>query len=200
MPNWCSNVVTFSHSDTAAIKRVAEAYVTGKFMTQFFPCPKELIGTVSGAFSDAGEQAMLEAQQAANSLKYGYPSWYEWSIDNWGVKWDFGDTDAKLGYVDGNTEITLTFDTAWSPPTDFYAKMVDELGYKVKAYYYEGGMAFCGIWNNGDDTAYDIPSHSSEVADKIPQAIDEMFNIAGNMEIWEDEDDHVNYMAEEVPG
>jgi hypothetical protein len=65
--------------------------------------------------------------------------------------------------------------------------MTDELGYSIKAYYYEPGMAFCGIWNDGEYESYKIPMTSDEVADKIPAAIDEMFNIVGRMEEWEEE-------------
>ena len=188
MPNWCVNSVKFSHSDTAAIQRVAEAYKTGEFMTQFFPCPQELRDTTSGFFSDPVEQAKLMAQQAANQLKYGYSTWYEWMNDNWGTKWDFGNENADTGYKPGDTELTLSFDTAWGPPTAFYEKMVDELGYNIKAYYYEPGMAFCGIWDDGEDTSYKIPSSSAKVADVIPSALDEVFGITEQMKSYEEEE------------
>lgn len=45
-----------------------------------------------------------------NIEQYGYPTWYEWDIANWGTKWnayDFAATDD-----DGNV---LEFNTAWSP-------------------------------------------------------------------------------------
>jgi len=187
IPNWCENAVTFTHKDPAAIKRVAEAFATGHFMSQFFPCPKELKETISGSFGDDNEQRDLELKQAANQLKYGFPTWYEWSIANWGTKWDVGDKNFKPELNEGDTSITLSFESAWGPPTAFYEKMTDELGYSIKAYYYEPGMAFCGIWNDGEYESYKIPMTSDEVADKIPAAIDEMFNIVGRMEEWEEE-------------
>lgn len=189
MPNWNSNVVTFKHSDTAAVKRIADAFATGNFMQQFFPCPIELVNTVSGFATDPADQVKLVEQQQANLAKYGYATWYEWCTSEWGVKWDFGDSEYTSTYSPGDTVITLTFDTAWGPPLEFYAKMVDELGYDIKAYYYEPGMAFCGLWNNHDDTSYKIPETSDEVADCIPSNIDEMFNIAGQMDEWEQVND-----------
>lgn len=179
----------FQHEDTDAIKKIADAFATGDFMTQFFPCPDDLINTVSGFMGDPAEQAKLVAKQNANSEKYGYPTWYEWCIANWGVKWDFGDKTWTNSYKPGDKEITLTFETAWGAPTEFYAKLVDELNYDVKAYYYEPGMAFCGLWNNGTDNSYQIPQTSDEVADVIPANIDEMFNIAGQMDEWEQVND-----------
>lgn len=145
MPNYCSNVVFIKHSDTAAILRVSDAFASGNLMTSFFPCPEELTDTTSGFFGDTAQQDALVQKQADNQNKYGYPTWYEWMLAEMGTKWDVGEEGFDCGYKPGDTEITLTFDSAWSPPSEFYAKMTDELGYDVKAYYYEPGMAFCGI-------------------------------------------------------
>lgn len=188
MPNWCSNSVKFSHSDTAMIQRVVEAYNKGELMGSFFPCPEELRNTTSGFYSDPTEQAKLNAQQAANLLKYGYATWYDWMVANWGTKWDVGNESVDTEYKPGDTEITLTFDSAWSPPLEFYAKMSDELGFVIKAYYYEPGMAFCGIWDEGEDTSYKVPDHSSRVRDMIPSALDEVFGISEQMKSYEEEE------------
>ncbi|MDD6846880.1 MAG: hypothetical protein PUE07_05130 [bacterium] len=42
-----------------------------------------------------------------NVKKYGSMNWYEWSLENWGTKWNATSTE-----VDGST---MTFDTAWDP-------------------------------------------------------------------------------------
>lgn len=185
MPNWCSNVVTFSHSNPDAVKRIVDAWRTGEFMQQFVPCPQDLINAVKGFNSDPVEQAKINATMAANSAKYGYPTWYEWSIANWGTKWDIGEKDQELDYKLGDSEVTIRFDSAWNPPLAFYSKMI-ELGYNIKAYYYEPGMCFCGFWYNGVDTSYKIPGHSSEVAGVIPADIDEAFDISNTMAEWEE--------------
>lgn len=41
-----------------------------------------------------------------NHIEYGHTSWYNWSIDNWGTKWNAYSQSKK-----GNT---ITFQTAWS--------------------------------------------------------------------------------------
>ena len=178
MPNYCFNVVFIKHSDTAAIRRVADAFASGNLMASFFPCPQELRDTASGSYSNPAEQAALMQKQGANILKYGYPTWYEWMIAELGTKWDVGQDGFDTGYKPGDTDLTLNFDSAWSPPCKFYAKMCDQLGYTIKAYYYEPGMAFCGIWDEGEDVSYKVPSTADEVADCIPAKLDEMFNIA----------------------
>lgn len=40
-------------------------------------------------------------------------NWYDWSIANWGTKWNAYGQSIEQGF-DG--EAILTFDTAWSPP------------------------------------------------------------------------------------
>lgn len=44
-----------------------------------------------------------------NIEKYGYGSWYDWSVNNWGTKWNALDTCM----IDGNA---VEFNTAWSHP------------------------------------------------------------------------------------
>jgi hypothetical protein len=45
-----------------------------------------------------------------NLDNYGFPTWYDWSIQNWGTKWDTYD-----GYSLGDT--SCCFFTAWSTPS-----------------------------------------------------------------------------------
>lgn len=58
---------------------------------------------------DVGVQAYM------NIKKYGCPTWYEWSINNWGTKWN------AYGYIQGEdysyNSNQLSFETAWSAPT-----------------------------------------------------------------------------------
>ena len=56
----------------------------------------------------------LGRQAFRNQLQYGAPTWYEWSIRNWGTKWN------ACGYDDGTDYGTnckaLWFETAWDAP------------------------------------------------------------------------------------
>lgn len=45
-----------------------------------------------------------------NIVKYGYPSWYGWSVDHWGTKWNAYDIVKQ----DDGTHIQ--FQTAWATP------------------------------------------------------------------------------------
>lgn len=93
----------------------------------------------------------LGGKYASNKLKYGYLTWYDWSIANWGTKWNAWDCE----WVDDE----LIFYTAWSAPMpiieafakkfysiDFEHHFADEdLGSNCGIIYYQNGMQF-GEW------------------------------------------------------
>jgi hypothetical protein len=63
-----------------------------------------------------------------------------------------------------------------------------EMGFGVKLYYYEPGMCFAGIWEDGNDDYYEYGDMSSdEVAETLPAELDEMFCISESMAEWEAE-------------
>jgi hypothetical protein len=161
MPNWCMNKLTVEHTDVSMVDRFEKAYNLGKACEEFLPLPE-------------GED------------------WYGWQINNWGTKWDIGadvGTDreeyhglkaTRVGRV-GN-QVNCSFDSAWSPPVGLYDKLV-ELGYDVKASYWEPGMAFCGIWDNGADNYVEYPSK-----DMIPVAL---WNEFGMEEFFKDDPEEI---------
>ena len=185
MPNWCNNVIELAHKDSTMIARADKALREGKFLEEFIPVPASL-HIVAGRVGDDNDpkQIELEAQEKANREQHGYTTWYDYCVNEWGTKWDVGG-DGIEPSVDGKT-LTASFDSAWSPPCAAYEKLLG-LGFEVRAYYYEPGMNFAGIWDNGDDEFYELPSTSAEVREELPEALDEMFGISENMEMWEEE-------------
>lgn len=110
---------------------------------------------------------------------------YDWSVANWGCKWDVGDSDGINDFTDNS--LVVYFDSAWSPPIGFYDKILQQ-GFTVEAYYYEPGMAFVGKWSEGDDEFYDLTGlDSSTVIAAIGNELDEMFSISENMAEYEQE-------------
>ena len=145
MPNWCLNNLTVEHSDSGMVDRFERAYNAGKACNEFIPVPED--------YYDNGK-------------------WYDFCVNNWGTKWDIGadiGTDREewhgLKATRVGNQVSTTFDSAWAPPVGLYNKLV-ELGYNVKASYFESGMAFCGIWDNGEDHYIEYTSK-----DMIPVAI-----------------------------
>jgi hypothetical protein len=185
MPNWCNNTLELAHEDPAMLERARVAFNDGKLCNEFVPVPESL-QIVAGRVGDDNnaEQKKLEEDTARNIAVHGYGNWYDFCVSEWGTKWDVGG-DGQTAELE-NGQLVMSFDSAWSPPIGFYEKLLD-LGFSVRAYYYEGGMNFAGIWDNGDDDFYELESGSEAVREQIPEVLDEMFCISESMEMWEEE-------------
>jgi hypothetical protein len=189
MPNWCNNSITLEHKDSAMVQRAYDALKRGEFLQEFIPCPKDLIDTVSG-FMGEDKRAAHEAQQAANVEKYGYATWYDYNVNEWGTKWDVGGDDGLMEMINPNT-LQASFESAWAPPVAAYEKLC-ALGFIIKAFYDEPGMAFCGMVTGDedgfDDEYYEYGGESSEtVRDVIGEELDDYFGISEQMAQYEEE-------------
>ena len=63
------------------------------------------------------EKAVLDYGRMAldNIINYGAIDWYEWSIQNWGTKWNAHETEIE--------DNVIWFDTAWSPVPELMQKL-----------------------------------------------------------------------------
>jgi hypothetical protein len=161
MPNWCFNTVTFTHDDPVMINRIESGFKRSDdhgLFSEFLPVPE--------GYSESG-------------------AWYGWCNANWGTKWDVSEADCN--YIEDRSEnsIRLYFETAWSPPIEFYEKLL-ELGFSISAYYFEPGMGFVGSWKDGHDECYDGFSH--DIDGIVPSHLVDMFNIHDWYEVEEDEE------------
>jgi len=188
MPNWCNNTLELQHEDPAMIERARVAFNDGRLCEEFVPVPASL-HIVAGCVSDEAEQKKLEEDTARNVAEHGYGNWYDYCVNEWGTKWDVGG-DGMTADVLEDGRLAMSFDSAWSPPLEFYGKMCD-LGFSVRAYYYEGGMCFAGVWEDGYDDFYDLSDcrNSTEVADTLPAVLDDMFCISEGMAEYEAENE-----------
>jgi hypothetical protein len=108
-------------------------------------------------------------------------SW-EHSVNTWGTKWE---VEGELDTIEDG--VILTFDSAWSPPIGLYEKLYT-MGYEVTARYYEPGMAFAGMYEDGSDDCFDYSGmNSEEIAKYLPEEVDGYFGISENVAQWEDE-------------
>jgi len=190
MPNWCSNTLILEHDDPEMIKRAETAFAEGKLLEEFCPVPKDL-HIVAGRVGDDNDpdQIKLHEQTMQNLSTYGYATWYDYCVNEWGTKWDVGDADG-INEVTANS-ITVYFDSAWAPPVEAYNKLTD-LGFRVDAMYHEPGVCFAGIYRDGVDDCYDLNGLDIEqVRAELPHGLDQAFGIIEMMEEWaaENEDE-----------
>jgi len=145
MPNWCINKLTITHDDKSMLDKFEKAYRDDWTIETFYPTPR-----------DPGDPTMMMGEGKAMSKNDNVnTSWYLWRLQNWGTKWDIGCKDGYgLEPTRVDNELSITFDSAWSPPLGFYERLV-VLGFDVQASYFEPGMSFAGSWDNGTDDFYE---------------------------------------------
>lgn len=67
-------------------------------------------------FTDEGFDMFVQCLK--NFRAHGFFTWYEWSVANWGTKWNaYGQNDKR------NTADTIHFETAWSAPLALIAEL-----------------------------------------------------------------------------
>ena len=160
MPNWCNNTLTLTHEDPTQIDRAIAAFQEGKLCQEFHPM----------------QPTLLEDE-----------SWYNWRVENWGTKWDVGGEGFEAERIN-ETTVQLIFDSAWSPPIEFYQHIEENCGFAVNATWFEPGMAFAGEFYDGETLNYNW--HTLEEAKEvIPEHIEDQYGIIADMESWEEENE-----------
>ena len=83
----------------------------------------------------------------AEREKYGSNNWYDWSINNWGTKWN--SCESVITYKD-EEDLHYVFQTAWSPAIPVIKKLAEMFDVEVKLVF----VCECGecgriIFDNG---------------------------------------------------
>ena len=182
MPNWCNNDLMIQHMDRAMMEKARDGFnrvggVNG-MLSALIPCPEPLRDTMAGSYGRHDQLSnyrsdLLEFQEKLNLKYFGHKNWYDWCIAEWGTKWDIGrasEHDPLVEIDDGDwPTMTLSFESAWSPPIQAYEKL-EAMGFIITAQYFEPGCGFCGEWKNGEDYEYPL--------EKAPKHLDEMYGIS----------------------
>ena len=188
MPNWCDNQITITGPNSVIDKIekiVKDEDSKNGLLNYFHPMPAELRDTTADGSKD---KKMIK--------KYGHSDWYSWACENWSTKWDISefygvDRQYLTEQSEGESVITFGFSSAWAPPIGAYEKfLADHEDCSLRAFYYEGGCDFMGIWDNFDDNEYNPSDYKSDDAfwDKgIGKQLDEDFAITESMSQWEEE-------------
>ncbi len=182
MPNWCNNNLTLEHDDPAMIQRAYDALERQEFLNEFCPVPEDLKIT-AGFLGDGDAQKELERKTAENVAKYGYGNWYDYCVGEWGTKWDVGDQGCSDIHPDGRM-LHTSFDSAWSPPVNAYAKL-EQLGFRVNAMFYESGMAFAGSYCDGNCDDFSLEGMSADEIERDYPELDEAFCISESIREYE---------------
>jgi hypothetical protein len=99
-------------------------------------------------FAQDRRDSSMEASIAQNFAKgglgadeqklFGKNNWYDWSIENWGTKWEIS-SDGDTAELE-NGMLTMMFRSAWSPPVQAISKI--KLPFEL--YFWESGAGYMG--------------------------------------------------------
>ena len=166
MPNWCHNRWDISF-DTSAEKDAFVSAVMSKdeheglFLDfkKVIPMPKVLEDSVAdtspwpnmytGEPDENGRRKERPAtlMEIAEKKRRGYASWYEWSIDKWGCKWQGSDFEVE---DEDDDYLSLSFETPWGPPEGIYYKLREMFpDAYISAFYDEPSMELAGYLGSG---------------------------------------------------
>jgi len=126
MPNWCSNAVVLSKEGYDMKGILDKVEIQGLF-GQFIPF-----------IAEGQSDQLIDAAQ------------YQFNLNSYGTKWDVNELTSS--HFDGE-ELTLEFETAWSPPQAFYEHLVKQ-GFNVRGCFWEPLMEFGGMFYDQDDDLY----------------------------------------------
>lgn len=178
MPNWCSNEVSIS-GKPEVIKQIAEIIQknpNGFEMNDFVPMPEHLRDTTSGAGSDK----FMSALEGDTSIEYD--NWYDWSLANWGTKWDA--CDVYYSVHPSGSFISISYNTAWSPNNSFWTKFSELYPVSIEHRYLEEGMCFIGEteYQDGNEDDYCV-----EISDEMYREAGAVFDSEGYVD-WDKSD------------
>lgn len=165
MSNWCSNKLTIigNKDNLTMLKDILRGIDTDICLNNIVPMPMELNDTQS-----PGDK----------------PNWYDWRMNNWGIKWD---VEAHLVY-ESEQMLIYEFDSPWGPP-DLWVKnvalMFPDLSFEL--YYKEPGMCFQGT----------ISAQQDLFIDKIEDYYEEIDEFVDQDEYYEDDQDVITIIKRE---
>lgn len=185
MPNYCDNYLTIDgNPDTR--KKILALLKSEENCFDF----EKVIPMPENIYRGAVGQKEKEI--------YGENNWYDWSIKNWGTKWN--SVDAEIEYN------VISFYTAWSPCDPVIAALAEKFPSMRFTYTFtEPGMAFCGqrVYENGEILFYFDGDYSTNYdcdCDECEYEIqDTLFPIKKSgflteIQSVEDVEGHVNYI------
>jgi len=164
MPNWCSNYATI-YGSKEEIKKIADI-INANAKGDLF---KSLVGInpyISKEEYDAG-------------------GWYNSNCAYWGCKWDVPIQEAHIDIEE--EEIRISFDTAWSPPLNFYIELSKRFNISLNAIYDEPGCDFAGEIDIDEDGNIDNREY---------EYLEGLYH-RGDDYVWDEVRSQLDYLIEE---
>ena len=110
MPNWTRNILNVD-GDAKEVKKFLKHMGKQMDFNKVVPMPEDCFTDNLGD----KERQMCEDR--------GVPNWYDWSVENWGTKWNANNVEGEVevdtyGKKDQFLHLTYRFETAWDTPRE----------------------------------------------------------------------------------
>ena len=181
MPNWTSNTIHVT-GDASAIRELL-AFMRGSDDQTFdfnkiVPMPELLRHTARGfhkfgneqhrtwyvinpdlAFGDPGyeeNERPFTAEEKAALAGIGAGSWYDWSVKNWGTKWNAYRVEFD-DFAENDSAVDIRFDTAWCAPLPVFEAIAAKFQHLTFGFAWtdedEPGISHCIVAHGGQGGA-----------------------------------------------
>ena len=140
MPNWCRNRVTVYSDSSQPIEKIKKIFEDKKnIFGQIIKEPDwRRLPNEKGEFSKLKQHFGKDGEVVFETHEFPDGK----NDDRWGTKWDA--CNVEIDYAD-ESQIEITFDTAWSPPEPICARLREMFeDIHVSWFYDEPGMEFAG--------------------------------------------------------
>ena len=124
MPNWCSNYIQISGEKPNIDKIKVVLY---------------RLRDSKGEENDRVFQSLIGLPSDVDYEK----DWYNTNVEWFGTKWDTNYDSCQFDFTDDT--ITMSPDTAWSPPVNFCKQLAIQYGVYVNMKYEEPGSDYAGL-------------------------------------------------------
>jgi hypothetical protein len=145
MPNWVHHFLIITGLKAERERFIAECFTANSDgmnldFDKLIPQPEHIKESTKGLTNFADEPGSGDLLLRVGNTP-GFPAWYEWCCENWGTKWNACYTSVKLE----SEAITLSFDTAWSPPMPIFDELARRFPQlKIEGYFIEEMHHFGG--------------------------------------------------------
>jgi len=137
MPNNTDVRVTITHKSEARIDDMEWVFNTDEPFQHIIPMPDDI---------ERGNLTMDQRKATKGR------NWYDWSIENWGTKWDAYEVRTQRI---SETELYVMLETAWSPPIPIFRKL-ESMGFNVEAMFLDEGWMYIGQYADGTEEIFDV--------------------------------------------
>lgn len=160
MPNWVKNKAIVEGENKEQINEVMELFRDEVDFNKIVPMPEAIKNTTAPVRNPEDPKNQLLRE------KYGFDSWYDWSLANWGTKWN---AHSSYYEVRGAT-LVFWYNTAWATPHEFHlalSKKFPDLTFTVEFADEEIGYN-CGTleYKDGEYTEKYMPRVGSREAER----------------------------------